>query len=694
MNYLNFFVQAAHSGHSAQRAQRAQAQPYIALKSGGINKSNYKKKVTIIRMGNSRSRLRFGGGDPTEYILHIANIRELFNSSDMIKIGIKPRSTLQYMAQTFILGEKLLDKDPGSLAQNLMGKVTKGDTPTNNQQTAIAYAKEWDAAVQTAKQNWSSLPTKLRQDPNILKYCHDISPGGPDRYLAKLQECFNADAVAVALDSEFGIPGAVPYLTRIWWYRNAEQLPMMPFTTTLLKLRESQPDAVMTANRQSILKLATDWDVSMGAIAAKSGKLMPEMAAAWDAARSATAAVLRDLNRQNRSLKLFALPALGNGAMVVPGLNLSSDCVPFGSVCADMRSVAQSARHWRLLNPEFMFTVGGSANGARANGAQRDVLGKVTSICAFSDSETGEPSVLVGSTNGRSGRIIRITGNGTVVGRSPDSNFLMQGIGVLQDGRCIVSNSCKDPLTGQTQRITGMASKWDQPFTLHAERPQIPCSDKDDIVILNNPGSDPICVIKTFKSDNIECYQVSADRQSLSLTPLAYEFLPPSCSQTPRGMCRIPASCQCMCGKSACMQDRLAFVDLQRSIKINDAGQRVVDYRHILYILSPVGELLHEKDIELEDWPVKVAFADQRNEIVFLCACEIGPSEGTDYSLFACSIDNADDSEPLAPRKLVIDTEFMRFSRVQYTSIAIIDSMLFIAGWDTYVGAQLNGYRY
>jgi hypothetical protein len=585
------------------------------------------------------------------------------------------------MAQVFILDQNLLDTDPGSFAQKLTGKLTEGGKlDSKRQQLAIDLAKEWDAAVQTAKQNWSSLPTELRQDPKILKYCHDISPDGPDRYLAKLQDCFNADVVAVALDLEFGIPGAVPYLTQIWWYRNAEQLPEKPFTTTLLKLRESQPDAVITANRQSILKLATDWDVSMGAIAAKSGKLMPEMAAAWDAARSATAAVLRDLNRQNRSVRVLASLGFGSGVNVVPYLDSS---ITFGRVCADMRSVAQSARHWRPLNPEFMFTVGGSANGA-----QRDVLGRVTSICTFSDSETGEPSVLVGSTNGRSGRIIRIAGNGTVVGRSPDSNFLMQGIGVLQDGRCIVSDiGVKDPLTGQTQLTTGMASSWNQPFTLHADAEQLQLPRTHvDIVILNNPdGGAPICAFKSPWTGIIKCYQVSADRQSLSLTPLAYEF-PRFLSDRSRnigGMCRIPASCQCMCGNAACMQDRLAIVEHRCN---GVRGGRHV-FGNMLYILSPVGELLHEYHMELGTGePIKVAVEDRRNELVILC---VRPAFDPEYTLFAWQIVNADTSKPIYPRKLAIDTEFMEPWGTGDASIAIIDSMLFIAG-----GCQLNGYRY
>ena len=679
MNYLKFFVQATHCAQVWQTLSRN--------KYGGLNKINH-KKVAIIRMGIARSRLRFGG-DPKETKVtkthnhYIQYIHAVFNRPHTTN-EIVSNVALQYMAQVFILDNKLMNIDPERFEKYLTDKVTEGrKSATTNQQTAIALARKWDIAIQTAKKNWNLLPAILQKKPEILKDCHDISPGSPERFLAKLQECFNKDVVTAALDSEFGIPGAVPYLTQMWWYQNAEQLPEKPFITMmLLKLRESQPVAVITANRLSIIQLAADWDVSMRAIAANSGKLKPELAAAWDAAQSATtAAALRDANRGNRALKLFASTAFGNGAEVVPYLDSSSDRGPFGSVCADMRSVAQSARHWRPLNPEFMFTVGGSANGG--------VLGKVTSICAFSDSETGEPSVLVGSTDGRSGRIIRITGNGTVVGRSPDSKFLMQGIGVLQDGRCIVSDiGVKDPLTGQTQLTTGMASSWNQPFTLHADAERLGTPRIHvDIVILNNPDGDaPICAFKSPWTGIIKCYQVSADRP-LSLTPLAYEF-PPFRSDRSRdigGMCRIPASCQCMCGNAACMQDRLAIVER----RIDDIRNGRVIFGNMLYILSPVGELLHEYRMELGTYgkPIKVAVEDRRNELVILC--KIPDIYDPKYTLFAWQIVNADNSKPIYPRKLAIDTKFMEPWGANDASIAIIDSMLFIAG-----GCQLNGYRY
>ena len=240
-------------------------------------------------MGNSRSshQLRIGGEET--WGKYLSYIHTLFDSKSPVAPKESPeRSKLAYLAQVFILEKNyyLAENSPGSFKKALEKKVGEGNPRTDNQQTAIDLAGVWDAAVETAKSEWLQLESflkghRIRCDPQLLRACPDLKLDSAVRYLAKLQDGFNAGWIDYgALESEFG-PSNDPY-EKATEYLAMIYLPTLvaesgslagkaPFITKLLKVLDVNPEYEANKSRHAIWSLAIAFDMAVKRAAESNG---------------------------------------------------------------------------------------------------------------------------------------------------------------------------------------------------------------------------------------------------------------------------------------------------------------------------------------------------------------------------------------------------------------------------------------
>lgn len=242
-------------------------------------------------MGNSRSRHQPRIGGEETWGEYLSYIHTLFDSKSPVAPKESPeRSKLAYLAQVFILEENafyLAEKSPGSFKKVLEKKVGEGNPRTDNQQTSIDLAGVWDAAVETAKSEWEQLEFflkghQIRCDPQVLRACPDLKIDSPTRYLAKLQDGFNADRIDYdAIKSEFGPSNApfhrdeaTPYLAMIYLptlVAESRSLAGKPFVTKLLKVLVDNPGYAANASRRAIWRLAIGFDMAVKRAADSNG---------------------------------------------------------------------------------------------------------------------------------------------------------------------------------------------------------------------------------------------------------------------------------------------------------------------------------------------------------------------------------------------------------------------------------------
>ena len=238
-------------------------------------------------MGNARSRSRarlYVGGEVT-WQDYIGYINTVFYRGPPEK---SPESqNLEYLAQVFILDNKYFERgealgsfkhNPESFKTRLEKKIKEGDTPTENQKTAIALAKAWDNAVTAARSSWELLQsvgiaTRLDFDPQILRACRSIELESPDRYLNMLEQMFKDGTLdTVKIKSEFGISmspsdwPAAKYLAKIYLsnqINKAERGVVLlgePLITKFIRELDANPSYEFAGNRRQLCYFAMEWD--------------------------------------------------------------------------------------------------------------------------------------------------------------------------------------------------------------------------------------------------------------------------------------------------------------------------------------------------------------------------------------------------------------------------------------------------
>ena len=377
-------------------------------------------------------------------------------------------------------------------------------------------------------------------------------------------------------------------------------------------LKKLQVDVEPTANQKAALKLAEEWDAAM---------------VDTYAAMVAEAKKNLDANRSNRAYRVLASKGLGAGAMVVGFLPATSLRPVYALTGVDASRVAKTDSHWRYpRDPELAFSHG--------NMGDVDDPVEYTAMCAIPDG-----LLVVEAGPGRDTlSVINLKGN--IINTYSYHPSRIYAIATLPNGWPIMWHLQVEPGPGidglERSYMVSMLSDWGTPptsFLLEPDEPEV-----DEIAVLGTSvESESICIVKSIENP-IKCYLVADE----GLHPMLDDQFPEFDTMTLVGMCQIPASCPCECGKAACKQGRLA-------------GISEIDGRSRLYILAPGAGLLHEYALgDADQVPIRVALADWRRELVIL----FRDRDALNFTLYACQLNSAGGAEQLPLRKLEIDLTF------------------------------------